>query len=432
MQALSRLRRSFELRPGEGAGVAWAAAMFFCVLASYYVLRPVRDALVLDGDPAFIPWLFGATLLLMLAVAGPWGSMVARWPRHRLVPRAYRLFVVQLLIFAALLAAEVSPLLVGKAFYVWASMYNLFVVSVFWSLCADLASPEKGRRIFGLITAGGTLGALTGPSLTRALALHLDTAWLLVISAALIELATWCARRFAAATGPTSSAANAPEPALGGSAWAGLLRVTRSPTLAGIAAYVLCSACLATFVYLQQAAIAKAALPDRAARTAFFAEIELWTLLLTLALQLVLTARMLRVLGAGLVLAALPLVQGTGVLALAAAPSLAMTAAVSATSRAATHGLARPARELLFTALPREDKYKTKNVIDTLVYRFGDFASAWLVSGLGYLGIAVGFVALPLAMVFGALALALGAGHRRRVSQLRDERPTVPGDAMSS
>lgn len=403
--------------------MAWAAAMFFCVLASYYVLRPVRDALVLDGDPAFIPWLFGATLLLMLAVAGPWGSMVARWPRERLVPRAYRLFVVQLLAFAALLASDVAPSLVGRAFYVWASMFNLFVVSVFWSLCADVASPERGRRLFGLITAGGTLGALTGPSLTRALALHVDTEWLLVISAVLIEVATWCARRFSASAGPATSAAATSAPALGGSAWAGFVRVTRSPALAGIAAYVLCSACLATFVYLRQADIAKAALPDRAARTAFFAEVELWTLLLTLVLQVVLTARLLRVLGAGLVLAALPLVQGAGVLALAAAPSLAMTAAVSATSRAATHGLSRPARELLFTALPREDKYKTKNVIDTLVYRFGDFASAWLVSGLGSLGIAVGFVALPLALVFGALALALGAGHRRRVSQMTDIQP---------
>lgn len=402
--------------------MAWAAAMFFCVLASYYVLRPVRDALVLDDDPAFIPWLFGATLLLMLAVAGPWGSMVARWPRQLLVPRAYRLFIVQLLAFAALLATEVAPLIVGKVFYVWVSMFNLFVVSVFWSLCADLTSPEKGRRLFGLITAGGTLGALTGPSLTRALALHVDTEWLLVISAALIELATRCARRFAAVTAPASGSAPA-EPGLGGSAWAGFVRVTRSPALAGIAAYVLCSACLATFVYLRQAEIAKAELPDRAARTAFFAEVELWTLLLTLALQLVLTARLLRLLGAGLVLAALPLVQGSGVLALAAAPSLAMTALVSATSRAATHGLSRPARELLFTALPREDKYKTKNVIDTLVYRFGDFASAWLVSGLGYLGVAVGFVALPLALAFGTLALALGAGHRRRVSQMEVSPP---------
>lgn len=396
--------------------------MFFCVLASYYVLRPVRDALVLDDDPAFIPWLFGATLLLMLAVAGPWGSMVARWPRPLLVPRAYRLFIVQLLAFAALLATEVAPLVVGKVFYVWVSMFNLFVVSVFWSLCADLTSPEKGRRLFGLITAGGTLGALTGPSLTRALALHIETEWLLVISAVLIELATRCARRLAAVTAPASGSAPA-EPGLGGSAWAGFVRVTRSPALAGIAAYVLCSACLATFVYLRQAEIAKAELPDRAARTAFFAEVELWTLLVTLVLQLVLTARLLRRLGAGLVLAALPLVQGSGVLALAAAPSLAMTALVSATSRAATHGLSRPARELLFTALPREDKYKTKNVIDTLVYRFGDFASAWLVSGLGYLGVAVGFVALPLALAFGTLALALGAGHRRRVSQMADSPP---------
>lgn len=185
----ARLRRWLDLRPGEAAAVVWAAAMFFAVLASYYVLRPVRDALVLDGDPSFIPWLFTATFALMLAIAPPWGALVARWPRRALVALVYRGMVAQLLLFAVLVGADVAPLLVSKVFYVWVSMFNLFVASVFWSLCADIARPEQGKRLFGLIAAGGTIGALTGPALTRLLAEHVGTAVLLLISALLLELA---------------------------------------------------------------------------------------------------------------------------------------------------------------------------------------------------------------------------------------------------
>ncbi|MBE7452040.1 MAG: hypothetical protein HS111_25080 [Kofleriaceae bacterium] len=138
------LPAALDLRPGEGAAVAWAALTFFAILAGYFVLRPVRDALVLDGDPAFIPWLFTATFIVMIAVAPPWGALVARLPRGRFVPLVYRAFALQLLGFALLVEREVAPVAVGRVFYVWLSVFNLFVVSVFWSLCADLSRPEQG------------------------------------------------------------------------------------------------------------------------------------------------------------------------------------------------------------------------------------------------------------------------------------------------
>ncbi|HRC58127.1 MAG TPA: hypothetical protein PKU97_19520, partial [Kofleriaceae bacterium] len=236
-------------------------------------------------------------------------------------------------------------------------------------------------------------------------------------------------RRLAAAQPPTSAAghpstattdapaAEAPQRAIGGSALAGFTQVLRSPHLAGIAAYMMMAACLATFVYLRQAEIVKQALPLRAERTAFFAEVELWTGLATLALQLLVTARLLRWLGVGVVLAALPLVQGAGALALAAAPSLFIATAVSATGRAVTHGLSRPSRELLFTAVSREDKYKAKNLIDTFVYRFGDFGSAWLLRGLAAAGVGAVSVVVPMAMIWAVLALALGRGHKRLLAR---------------
>lgn len=428
---VQRIRGAFEMKPGEAAAVAWAAVTFFAILAAYFVLRPVRDALVLDGDPAFIPWLFTATFIVMIAIAPPWGALVARWPRHRVVPVVYRAFAIQMFGFAALIYYDVRPVAVGKVFYVWVSVFNLFVVSVFWSVCADLARPEQGRRLFGPIAAGGTAGALAGPFLTRTLVAHVEPAALLLVSAGLLEAAVWAARALdhagrrlaatrdalpAAVAGHEEAAAvaSSSEPGLGGGALSGLTRVFRSPYLAGIAGYALCASCLATFVYLRQAGIVRAAITDKAARTAFFADVELYTGLATLALQVLFTSRLLRWVGAGVVLAILPFVQGAGVLLLAATPTLAMATAVSASGRAVTHALSRPARELLFTAVSREDKYKAKNVIDTLVYRFGDFGSSWLNRGLAEASIAVSVVALPLAAIWAVLAVALGINHQRR------------------
>jgi AAA family ATP:ADP antiporter len=411
------LHAAFDLRPGEGAAVAWATASFFAILAGYFVLRPVRDAIVLDGDPDFIPWLFTSTSIAMIVLAAPWGALVARLPRRVFVPLVYRAFALQLVSFAALFEWNVAPLVVGKVFYVWLSVFNLFVVSVFWSLCADVARPEQGRRLFGPIAAGGTAGALAGPFLTRVLVEHLDLAGLMLVSVGFLEVAVWCVRGLdrAALAMPASEtpAAVAARP-IGGDALAGLVALRRSTYLAGIAAYALGAACLATFVYLDQAAIVKAALPTRAARTVFFADIELWTGAITLLIQVLLTARLLRWLGAGAVLAVLPVAQAAGALALHTSPTLHVAAAVSSVSRGVTHALSRPARELLFTAVPREDKYKAKNVIDTFVYRFGDFAAAWLFRGLALAGIAAAAVALPLVAAWTALSFALGAGLRRR------------------
>jgi ATP:ADP antiporter, AAA family len=431
------IRRSLDLRPGEAAAVAWAAVMFFAVLASYYVLRPVRDAFVLDGDPNFVVWLFTAVFVLMLAIAPPWGAAVARWPRHKLVPIAYRAMIAQLVLFAAVIAAGTPTTIVSKVFYIWVSMYNLFVVSVFWSLCADIARPEQGRRLFGLIAAGGTVGALTGPALTKYLAAHVDIWALLLISAAFLELAVWLsrrldradrslqARRAAEATAavvappPEIATAIAADRAIGGSPFAGLTRVLASPYLSGIGLYMIFTATLATFVYFRQLPIVKDALPDRVARTVFYADLELWSSLITLVIQLLVTARVLRWLGVGVVLALLPLAQGTGAILLATVPTLYVVSIVSPVGRALTHSLSRPSRELLFTAVAREDKFKSKNVIDTFAYRLGDFVSAWLHRGLTAAGIAASFAIVPIAVAWVVLSIALGLGYRRRTSSER-------------
>ncbi len=413
------INATFDVRPGEGAAVMWAAVTFFLLLTSYFILRPVRDAVVLDGPAEFIPWLWTSTSVAMIALAPPWGWLVARLPRRSFVPLVYRAFGLQILILAALFHAEVEPILIGRIFYVWVSVFNLFVVSVFWSLCADVARPDQGRRLFAPIAAGGTAGTLAGSLLSRELAEHsrLDLAGYLLVSLVLLEAAVWASRALdrAARAMPTPDgvAASPAAAPIGGNPLAGFTAL-RSPYLAGIAVYVLLTACLATFVYLDQAAIVKQYLPSRAARTAYFADVELWTGIVTMVIQLLLTARLLRWLGVGAVLFALPVTQAAGALALHTDPTLQVAAAVSATSRGVTHALGRPAREVLFTAIPREDKYKAKNVVDTFVYRLGDFASAWLFRGLQLAGIANAAVALPLVVVWSGLAFFLGSLYRKR------------------
>jgi len=415
----------------------WGAITFGAVLASYFAFRPVRDALVLDGNPDQIPWLFTATFVAVSVVSPAWSALLARGGRRRYVPLAFHAFAACSLGFAALVSAEVAPVAVGRVFYVWSSVFNLFIVSVFWSLLADLLGPDTAKRLYGPIAAGGTIGAVLGPLLTRELVGAAGVPGVLLLSAALLELgaASLYALRRAGESleGAPARDEAPPEPALP-AALRGLVRL-RSPYLLAIVGYVLCMATAATFMYLEQASITKVLLPTREARTALFATIDLWTNGCTFVVQMLLAAPLLTRLGPGLVLVALPLAQGIGVTALAAAPSLATLMYVQIATRTATHGLTRPARELLFTVVDRDDKYRAKNAIDTVAYRFGDFGSSWLHLGLVSLGAgsaALVAATLPLVAVWIALAAALGIGFRRRQSLATQEPPCASIAADSS
>jgi AAA family ATP:ADP antiporter len=415
MQSQSALvRRRLELLV-----VTWSALAFGALLASYFAFRPIRDAIVLDGKPDQLPWLFTATFVVFLIVSPLWSALLARAGRRRCVTLAFHVFVVCALGFAALVAADVAPITVGRVFYVWSAVFNLFVVSVFWSLLADLLGPATARRLYGPIAAGGTIGAIVGPLLTRALVDTVDVEGVLVMSAILLELsaiAVHQVRRLGDQLAPDPTAEQ-PSP---GEAFAGIEKVLRDRYMLAIVAYVLCTATAATFMYLEQQRLVYAYLPDRVERTELLATIELWTNLGTFAVQGLLAAPLLARLGPGLVMIALPLAQAAGISLLAFVPSLAILIAVQATTRALTHGLTRPARELLFTVLPTDDKYRAKNAIDTVGYRFGDFSSAWLhrlLVSLGTGSLALAAAMIPLAAAWIALALVLGAGFKRRLHQ---------------
>ena len=415
------LRRRLGERFGrEAAVVVWAAATFACLLAATFVLRPVRDALPLEGDLDFIPVLFTATFVALLVLSPAWGWLLGRFDRRRFVAIALHVTTALVLVFLALIEAAVDPVLVGYVFYVWAAVTNVFLVSVFWSVLADVLGPETASRLYGPIAVGGTAGALLGPLLAKLLAHYTGVEGVLLAAAVLLQLAALGLiglDRAARALGDIPTAKS--EDPVAGKVLDGLRAVARSPYLAGVGVYVLCVAAAGTFLYLEQAGIVKAALPDARTRVELFALIDLFTQSVTLVLQAMVTAPLIRRFGVGAVLAILPLVQGAGLVILLATPTLGVLIAVVVIGKAMTHGIMRPARELLFTVVPRDEKYRAKNVIDTLIFRFGDVGSSWLHHGLvvaGLAGTGLLVVALPVTALWLATAVFLGLGFRRRRS----------------
>jgi ATP:ADP antiporter, AAA family len=295
---------------------------------------------------------------------------------------------------------------------VWAAVFNLFVVSVFWSLLADLIGPSTARRAYGPIAAGGTIGGILGPLATKALVGAIGVAGILCVSAVLLELAAVGVIVVQRAAGDVAHEVD--DRRIAGGAFAGIAHVARRPQLRALVGYVLCTACAATFVYLAKARIGHDLVPDRTARTELFASIDLWTNVAVLVIQLVIAGPLLAAFGPGVALCVLPLVQAAGIATLAFVPSVTALVAVAIAGGAATHGLTRPARELLFTVMHRDDKYRAKNVIDTVGYRFGDVGSVWLGEALGASGAAI--AAVPLVGCWIALALALGKGFRKEAA----------------
>ncbi|MET0290509.1 MAG: MFS transporter [Pseudoxanthomonas sp.] len=423
-----------------------AAAFFFCVLTALMLLRPVRDALGMERGIESVRWLFFGTALVTLAVNPLFGWLVSRLRRAQFIGITYGFFVLSLCGFWALLAFAPDAVgrTSGQVFYVWFSVFNLFVTSVFWSLLTDRFSSDQGKRLFPLIAIGGTSGAIIGPWLTSQLAQPLGTPSLLLVAAGFLLLAV------IAATGLIRSAPD-PQPAhgtsstwlpddqaprIGGNAWAGVRGIVSSPYLRGIAAYVLLVGVMTTFVYFTRLQMVTAAVDDIHARAAMLASIDMWTQVVVLILQLTLTGRIIRRFGHGVALAVLPLATAAGFIGLAISGSFIALVLLESANRAVERGITRPARESLFTVATREDKYKAKALIDTFVYRAGDVVGAQTDGLIAKLGMATGAllgVVAPLALTWAALGLWLGRAHAKAtapplVDQLdrSDLQPSVP------
>jgi ATP:ADP antiporter, AAA family len=412
------LKRLIDVRSAEMEGLGWSWLYIFSVLSSYYILRPIRDEMGVAGGVENLQWLFTGTLVGMILVNPPFAALVAKLPRVRFIAITYRFFMVNLLIFILLLhlATAEQHIWVGRLFFIWTSVFNLFVVSVFWALMVDVFDSEQGKRLFGFIAAGATLGGIAGSSITASLAKDVPATYLLLGSVILLEAAVFSVRRLARLSDAVRQrpAAQSGEALIGGNLFSGLTHAFKSPYLINVSVYILLFAITSTFLYFQQAEIARQSFADRGARTAFFARVDLWVNVLTLGAQLFLTGRVLRAVGVGLTLAMLPALSILGFGTLAMTPTIAVLVVYQVLRRAGNFAFARPTRELLFTVVPREDKYKAKSFIDTVIYRTGDQVGAWSYAALGFLGLAmtgISIVAVPLSIAW--LLNGLWLGHKQ-------------------
>ena len=413
------LARFSGAHAAELAASLWSFLCFFSLLAGYYVLRPIRDEMAIQVGQGRLQELFTAVFVTMLVVAPLFGWLMRTFPRTALLPWLYAFFVANLLGFYALFeAGGTQSGTMARVFFVWVSVFNLFAVSVFWSLMADLFDTEQARRLYGFIAAGGTAGALAGPSLTALFVTMVGAKGMLLVSAGFLGLcilAVTRLRAWAARTGARGAAAERP---IGGSIWAGLTDVVRSPYLLGICLFLFAYSLLSTFLYYQQTALVPAAIADSAQRTRLLATVDVAVNVLALVTQVFAFGALIRRMGTTFMLCSMPVVAVIGFTALAVAPGLTTLVALGIVRRAGEYAVSKPSRETLFNVLPPEQKYKAKNVIDTLVHRFGDTSSTWLFAGLKQLGLtlqAMTWLAVPVAGAWLAAALWLGGQHERRV-----------------
>lgn len=422
------LCRLFKLEREELPLVLLSWGYFFCLLASYFILRPLREQMGIAGGVRNLPNLYLGSLAGMLLVTPIFSKLVARFHRAVFIRFAYRFALANLLVFYLLIrfAPEQQLVWVGRAFYIWLSVYNMFAVSVFWSFMVDTWRSGQAKRLFGLIGVCGTLGAIMGSALTGALVGALGQANMLLISMVLLEFAvrfmTGIARRrglpVSGLDEPRREADEQDVPLRGPAAYLrGMALTMRSPYLLGIALYLFFYTTTSTFLYFEQANIVDAGLEGREAQTAYFANVNLLVQTATLVTQLFFTGRIIAWIGLGPTLTLLPLASAACLASLAAAPTLFVNAAVQVATKSLNYSLARPAREALFTVLGREEKYKAKNFIDTFVYRGGDAIAAKgfdlltrVVSG----SVALATMAVPLALLWATTGVVLGRAHGGR------------------
>jgi AAA family ATP:ADP antiporter len=414
------LRRVMPATPQERAAALWSFAYFFALLAGYYVLRPLRDQMGIAGGVKNLPWLFTATFITLLVAQPLYGALVARLPRARFIPVVYHFFVANLLLFWLLLTFDIETAIIARVFFVWVSVFNLFAVAVFWSFMADLFTSEQGKRLFGFIGAGGTAGALLGPIITIWLSVPLGPVNLMIAAAVFLEVAVFCVYRLERAaithTGPKATADN-----IGGSAFAAIPELVRSPYLLGIGAWVALLSYAATIIYFEQAHIVSEAVNTAGLQTRIFASIDLAVSLLTLITQLLVTGQLLKRVGTGVAAAALPAVYIVGFAVLAVMPTLIVVVTVQVVQRWINFSIANPARHLFFTVVTREEKYKAKNLVDVVVYRGSDALSGWIFDSLQALGLklgAIALVSLPVVAGWAVLSMALGRTQEKRSAQL--------------
>ena len=410
---LALLQKAVEVRPNEVRALGLGFAFHFLILTGYYILRPIRDSIAASNRLETLPWMFTATLVAMLLANVLFAAVVARMSRRKFIPLAYGFFIFNLGLFFVLMRSSPAEgqVWIGRGLYVWVSVFNLFNTAIFWAFMTDLFTVEQGKRLYGFIAVGGSLGAIAGAYITKHYVGQIGPANLLAISAVMFVVATSLVRFFPTGFADRHEPDEAKEAPIGGSVWSGLTHIVRSPYLLGLAGSMLFYTITSTWAYFQQSDLAREAFKGGADRTIFLANLEIWVNSITVLIQIFLTGRLLKWFGVGITLVAMPFLSMVGFAAMGIAPSLALLAIFQVTRRAAAYALLRPSREILFTVLRREDKYKVKTVTDTLGYRVGDQIGAWSYGGLHAMGLglsSISFIAVPVAAGWCVLSIWLG------------------------
>lgn len=420
------LLRWMKAEADERTPLVWSFVYFFCLLCGYYMLRPVRDEMAIEGGVQHLPWMMTGTFLTLLVATPVFGFVSSKLPRVRLLLTVYAFFATHLALFFVAMTTQWHPEWTARVFFVWLSVFNLFVVSVFWSFMADLFTPEQGSRLFAVIAAGGSLGAIAGPLLTAGVTYLLPISvlmlcaacWLAACAMCIVRLDRWSRQHPHRGLGHR-------ERSLGGSMWAGIRHVASSPYLLGICAYLLLLTMSATVLYLEQTALIAREIPSPEARTRLFAEIDLTVNLLTLMTQVWVTNRLVLRFGLGAALLFLPLASAVGFAAIGVSQMLGLFLLFTVVRRVGEYAISKPAREVLFTVVSREEKYKAKNFIDTAVSRGGDASTGWAVSGLKAIGattLHLAWLLVPLMLLWGGIGWLLA----RHEAALQRAKSTLP------
>ena len=438
MSVSQLLRRLVVLQPGEAPVLLASFATLLCTFTSYAILRPVRDALGVTSGLETIPALFWAVFILMLLLQPLYGWLTSRLPRSVFLPWVYIFFAANLVGFWSWFHLQADHTWIARYYFVWVSVFNLFILAAFWGLMADVFTREQAGRLFGFIWAGASSGGVLGPYIDRTLAVPLGTVNLLLLSAGLLLIALIFMRlvirwqqgmqlpRTPAATPDNAAAAHGMR-GVGGGVLAAFSQVARSPYLLGIAVFVLLMTWVNTFFYLEQQAFVAKAFSSANERTHFFATIDLYVQIASLVMQFLLFSRLYRWFGMRVLLASVPLMMTAGYALYALAPAFTLLVVVYAVRRVADYAITRPCRDSLFTVVSREEKYQAKSLIDTFAYRGGDATSGslhkLLVQGLGAGHSAVGWIGALISVVWTVLALSLGRAQERAREQTAPQAP---------
>jgi AAA family ATP:ADP antiporter len=413
----------------EYRAVAWSFACFFFILSSYYVLRPVKETMAVASGASTLPYLFLATFIVTLLLAPAFGWVASRFPRRSFLPWIFSLFVMSFLVFWFVLSRAIEleddSIWLGRVLFILISVFSLFVVSIFWSFMADIFTREQSRRLFGVIAAGGSIGALLGGTVTSLVVVKIGLQNLLPISAALLFCAIFCVRalrQWVTEESDDGQSATADSTStLGGSVFSGITHMFSSNYFLAIAFASIVASLLGTMLYMFTTQLVGEVISSPDERARFFSNINIATNALSLFGQFFLVKFIVQRFGIGISLSVLPVLSVVGFVLLAIEPTLAVIAIFTAVRRGISFAFSKPSSDMLYSVVTAEDKYKTKNFIDTAVFRGGDLIGSWMIGPILGFGVSlVSTIMLPFAAAWAAVALWLGRDYRRRAKQLRD------------